>query len=193
MTATQFLLEGNNDLRVVSIHNLSSLEALTPDTLGVAIRQADLGFVSVDEFQSPDLASLGEQIGTVASHEAGHLFLPSGHSVDRLNLINEGESLNETLRRDDGGSLEFTDVQKALIRGDIYVSPDAPLEDVESYWAAQGPHGNSGELDGNERSALDNSGNDDVSMEEDAGDIDSTPQDLIDHPDHLDLDGLNVP
>ena len=136
MTATQFLSEGNNDLRVIALHNMEDVAPITPGALGVAVHGTDLGFVSVDEFRAPDVRSLAEQIGTVASHEAGHLFLPHGHSIDSPNLMSEGDSLNETLTEDNGRSLAFTDVQKALIRGDIPFGQDVTLGNVETYWAA---------------------------------------------------------
>jgi hypothetical protein len=196
MAATQFLLEGNTDLRVIAIHNLPNLETLTPESLGVAIRGADIGFVSVTGFQAPDISSLAEQVGTVASHEAGHLFLPPGHSVDNLNVMNDGENLNETLSRDNGGSLDFTDLQKALIRGDVQVSPEVSLEDVEGTWISQESNETERDSDQNETDEPDHGGNDDNTVEDDPGASDNNPQDMADQPDQpdfdVDLDDLDV-
>jgi len=119
-------------VKEVFVHDQPFIDA-SPDGLGCAATRIGGAEVDITDF-SPDLPSesLARQVGTVAAHEGGHLFLPTGHSIDAPNLMSEGPLTYERLEATDGEGLDFTEAQKCMLRGEM--PPFGSLGESEQSW-----------------------------------------------------------
>lgn len=133
------LREAGIDFKQVIIHNQSELEGFVEsDALGQAYPSGATAFVdlnkysSLDDFPTDNLEGVSQQIGALATHEAGHLFLPSGHSIDGLNIMSSGNISTADIAQYNGMNLEFSDIQKAILREDLTIDPAHPLAFTEA-------------------------------------------------------------
>ena len=124
--------------KTIFIHNDDELNISGEAGYGMRIHR-DFAEVNVDQISQSlfngdyeaDLDIFGNQIGTIASHEAGHLFLPPGHSIVGVNLMSDGAVNNQYLLTNQMDKLQFTDFQKNIIRGDVQINEDASLPEIE--------------------------------------------------------------
>ena len=124
------ILNNAADVNTISVHNNPVLDQ-SPDAFGVAFPGKNWGEVNVDDFPCDDMHDLASRVGTVSAHEAGHLILPGGHSVDGVNLMSEGEKTSGLLELTNGENLNFSEIQKSYMRGDFEISPDLTLAELE--------------------------------------------------------------
>jgi hypothetical protein len=101
--------------------------------LGLASPETGSALVNItdvwDSFMRLDGANLdafSEAVGTVATHEIGHLYLPSGHSAFESSLMGEGPGITEMLA-DGGSALSFTDLQIQMVNCGVGYSQDPKL------------------------------------------------------------------
>ncbi len=138
-------LEDSVDLGVLFIHNNNSLDT-SPNSLGKVHtlydqmhNKVDIGEVNVKDIitqYSPESnLSLAKITGTVSSHEGGHMFLPSGHSIDSLNLMSEGPDLFNTVKETNGEGLQFTKFQKDILSGKASVTEELSLPEAEQLFS----------------------------------------------------------
>ena len=123
-------LNGVADVNTVIVHNDPELDC-SPEGYGCAFPCENLGEVNINDFNVTDIDDLTMQVGTVSAHEAGHLILPNGHSVESVNLMSGGKATSEILFTDNGESLEFTEIQKSIFNDEINVPDDPTLAELE--------------------------------------------------------------
>ena len=125
-------------MNTIRIHNMPELDNNDP-ALGNAIPEINTAEVNLEDFINQGFGTtpeiLGEQIGTVASHEGFHLLGPSGHSVLVDNLMSDGELTSDSLVETGGANLEFTDLQKAILNGDLDETTLLKLSEIEEVYS----------------------------------------------------------
>ena len=98
---------------------------------GETLAEARWGEVYINEIDMDTIANSADYVGTVCAHEAGHLFLPHGHSLDSINLMSDDENITPELIISDR-ELHFTELQKYLIRDEIPYPTGYNLAEVEN-------------------------------------------------------------
>ena len=179
--------ESGIDVKEIVVHNDITLDGMSPNyAFGMVHPDFEVGFLSIDQFDGiTDTDTLANQVGVVASHEAGHLMLPEGHSIDSTNLMSDGSDLNESLDVDNGESLGFTDIQKAIMRGDIDCSDNDLLSQVEAHSLGIDLGVDNDATDSNEDGDSDDS---DSNEDGDSDGLDSLTPDDMNDVDNLDVD-----
>lgn len=119
------------DVKYVGLHEGDVAHNVIGST-GEAIPELKTAFVDITktEFPASDFTSFAQEIGIVASHEAGHLYLP-GHSVFD-SLMSNGEVVSGMIRNGQFSKIEFTEVQKALIGNGGLPEGYATLDQLET-------------------------------------------------------------
>jgi hypothetical protein len=110
-------------VKEVFVHNSDKLDKAMwgkePGDVGEAVYSQAKAEVNLNELVEAGVTSpesIADSAGTVAAHEAGHLLLPSGHSVDGNNIMSEGSSgYFESLNADGGALQNFSETQKAMM------------------------------------------------------------------------------
>ena len=105
---------------------------LSGSARGAADPHLQFAEVNVNDFSVDSTDALAKQVGTVLSHEAGHVFLPDGHSIDHTNLMNTGPDLEDELASSNGDSLGFTEFQKSILRCEIQPPDGYSLARIEN-------------------------------------------------------------
>lgn len=124
------------NMKELHIHNSRDLEArfgAPAEWLGATIPDKGVIEVNVDDVFSNfegiggiDPVDFAESVGTVCSHEVGHLYLPGNHSAVQDSLMADGTHIAGKLG-DGGDSLVFTDLQLDMMNVGIAAQQDPAL------------------------------------------------------------------
>ncbi len=84
----------------------------------LSVAEVNVNEMISDGMVGPD--KLAEATGSIASHEAGHLLLPFGHSDKGVNLMNAGDpEMWKAMDSDGGAHYVFTETQKGLMNSGV--------------------------------------------------------------------------
>ncbi len=127
-------MESESFIKRVFVHDTKALDLNGELALGQTLHD-DISEVNLSDVENSDDymdLDLIDKSGLVVTHEAGHLFLPSGHSSDGLNIMNNGPDISMT-KITDINQINFTDAQKELMQSE-HLDPNYSLNYYEKLY-----------------------------------------------------------
>ena len=127
LAEAQNLLFHGLDVKTVAIHD--RINHNIENSIGEAYPNSAVSYVDMNNIHATDFDELIQKAGLISSHELGHLFL-GDHSIAGVNLMADGNIIDDLMNSDNRMDLDFTELQKLLIAKG---KPDGQLlSDIES-------------------------------------------------------------
>jgi|GEM_PF-3837758 hypothetical protein len=127
-----YFIDQGKSISSVLVHDSDASIDPSPGAIGRAFSEYSTAEVNIQEVGPIESDGFADKCGTVISHEAGHLYLPHGHSFGEINLMSEGPILDDYINKYGCDGLDFSEIQKAIIRGDVEVENGMTLSDYDN-------------------------------------------------------------